>query len=87
VDCKHGQMVLTWLKCLNYYNAATLHEFTPEVYVDIKKYKHSFRLRKVNSTRLQMADELLEQNLIDLNEFEELRKVDHDFRLFSKINI
>jgi len=73
-----------WLKCLNYFHAVSLHELTPEVLRDVTKYKHSFKIRKETSSRLQMASELLEQNLISLIEFEELRKIDHDFRCFVK---
>ena len=78
-DCKHTQMILLWFKCTNYYNALSLHEQTPEVLYDIGRFKNSFKLRKESSGRLQMAAELLDQNLIKKDEFEELRRVDHEF--------
>ena len=75
--------MLLWLKCLNYTHARALHEQTPEVLQDVSKYKHSFKIRKSSSTRLQGAGDLLEQGDINIKEFEELRRIDQDMKRSS----
>ncbi len=79
-DCKNAQLVMVWLKSLNYVHVSELHERTPTVLSAVSRFKSSFRFRRHCSQRLDMAAQLLEQNQITPEEFEELRKVDHDFR-------
>lgn len=72
LDCKTTQLVVTWLKTLNYYHLISLHEHTPEVSADINKYKASFRLRRRIFPRLDMYAKLLENKSISPSEFEEV---------------
>lgn len=81
VDCSNMQIVIIWLKSLNYTHAMTLHDLTPEVNKDIGRFKASFKLqRQPAGSRLDMAAVLLEQKSINADEFEELRRVDQDYR-------
>lgn len=80
IDCKNSQLVITWLKTLNYMHVMTLHEMTPAVLSDVLKFKSSFKIRRQMSNRLDCAARLLEEKSISLPEFEELRQVDHDYR-------
>lgn len=79
-DCKSAQICILWLKLLNYVHALDLHEHTPCVLKDISKYKASFKLRRRQSQRLDMAAELFENGNLTIDEFEELRSVDHSYR-------
>jgi hypothetical protein len=79
-DCKSTQMVVLWLKTLNYYHVTALHEHTANVIQDINRFKASFKLRRRISTRLNMAAMLLESKQISFEEFDELRRVDHEYR-------
>ena len=81
IDCCHIQVVIMWIKTLNYTHAMTLHDLTPEVNKDIGRFKASFKLhRRPAGSRLDMAACLLEQGAINSHEFEELRRVDQDYR-------
>lgn len=79
-DCKHAQMCVLWLKSLNYVHTMTLHELCPSVQKDVNKFRASFRLRRKCSQRLNMAAELLDAGSLKEGEFEELRRVDHEYR-------
>ena len=79
-DCRQTQALVMWFKTLTYLHAMTLHELTPGVSRDVGRYKASFRLRRRASPRLDMAAQLLDQALISAEEFEELRRVDHEYR-------
>eukprot|EP01038_Epipyxis_sp_PR26KG_P010184 gene10184-13702_t len=79
-DCKNAQMAILWFKALNYVHLMNLHEFTPIVQKEVNKFKASFKLRLRTSQRLEMAACLLEDNNLTLDEFDELRQVDHAFR-------
>ena len=79
-NCRNAQACVLWLKTLNYVHAMTMHELVPMVLQDVSKFKTSFKLRRRQSSRLDMAANMLEQGKITLTEFEELRKVDHDYR-------
>lgn len=72
LDCKTTQLVIVWLKTLNYYHLISLHEHTPEVASDIMKFKSSFKLRRRIFPRLDMYAKLLEDKSISLSEFEEV---------------
>ena len=80
MNCRNSQACILWLKTLNYVHAMTMHELIPIVLQDISKFKTSFKLRRRQSSRLDMAANMLEHGKITLAEFEELRKVDHDYR-------
>jgi hypothetical protein len=60
-DCKNTQTYVIWFKTMTYLHAMTLHELTPEIGRDIGRYKASFRLRRRDSTRLEMAAQLFEE--------------------------
>lgn len=79
-SCYNAQVLILWLKALGYANVAELHERTPSVLSGVQRFKSSFRLRRFCSQRLDMAAQLLESGQIELDEFEELRRVDHDYR-------
>ena len=79
INCRNSQIVVMWLKAMNYIHAMRLHEKSPMVVQSISKFKASFKLRRLKSSRLDMAGQMLEQNLINEEEFEELRKVDEAF--------
>ena len=79
-DCRTTQGLVTWFKTLTYLHCMTMHELTPAVGKDIYRYKASFKLRRRASPRLDMAAQLLDQSLINAEEFEELRRVDHEYR-------
>ena len=79
-SCATAQMVILWMKTLNYTHVHTLHELTPEVQTDIHRFKNTFHLRRKLSNRLDMAAELYEEDNITYEEFQELRKVDEDYR-------
>jgi phosphatidylinositol 4-kinase len=79
-NCRNAQACVLWLKTLNYVHAMTMHELIPIVLQDVSKFKTSFKLRRRQSSRLDMAANMLEQGKITLDEFEELRRVDHDYR-------
>lgn len=66
IDCKSTQLIVIWLKKMNYYHVTTLHEHTPAVMTDVIRYKASFKLRRRISTRLDMAATLLENKSISL---------------------
>ena len=70
-------MVIIWLKTLNYMHVSSLHELSPQVQRDLQKFKASFRFRRQQSQRLDMAAQLFEQKSITSEEFEELRRVRH----------
>jgi hypothetical protein len=80
LDCKSSQMIILWLKIINYVHTMDLHEHTLTVLQDISKYKSSFRIRRRISQRLDMAAQLFESGAITAEEFEELRIVDHAYR-------
>lgn len=80
IDCRNTQFCVMWLKSMNYIHVMNLHELTPLVANDLLKFKATFLLRKRQSSRLNMASQLLDQGNITLQEFEELRKVDNDYR-------
>ena len=80
MNCRNSQACILWLKTLNYVHAMTMHELIPIVLQDVSKFKTSFKLRRRQSSRLDMAANMLEQGKITPAEFEELRKVDHDYR-------
>jgi len=79
-DCRDAQCCLVWMKNLCYVHIMALHELTPSVNTEVFKFKSSFRLRRRSSQRLDMAAQLLEQGNINLREFEELRRVDYEYR-------
>lgn len=80
-DCCNIQVAILWLKSLNYTHAMTLHDLTPAVNRDIGRFKASFKLnRRPAGSRLDMAAMLLEQGNVNPDEFEELRRVDHDYK-------
>jgi hypothetical protein len=81
LDCKNAQSCVLWLKSLNYVHVMTMHEFSTEVLTDIQRFEASFLVRKRLSHRLEMASQLLNQNQITLTEFEELRKIDQEYRV------
>ena len=85
-NCKSTQCCLIWMKNMCYIHIMHLHEMTPAVQTDIKKFKSSFKLRRKDSTRLDMAAQLLEQQNISPSEFEELRVVDCEYRLENVIS-
>lgn len=60
-DCKSTQVYVIWFKTLTYLHAMTLHELSPEIGKDIGRYKASFKLRRRESVRLEMAAQLLEE--------------------------
>ena len=80
LDCKLAQCCVLWLKNLTYVHIMNLHELTPMVNIEVVKFKASFKLRRKTSRGLDMAAQLLDQENINLGEFEELRRVDHEFR-------
>lgn len=80
-DCKSAQTCLLWLKAMNYVSVAELHERTPDVMTCVNRFKVSFKFRRQCSQALEQAAQLLDMQEISLEEFEELRRVDHDFRL------
>lgn len=80
IDCKNAQMIILWLKIMNYSHVMALHEFTPAVSTDITRFKSSFKIRRHVSQRLDMAAMLFEKFSITADEFEELRRVDHEYR-------
>ena len=61
VDCKNTQTYVIWFKTMTYLHAMTLHELSPEIGRDIGRYKASFRLRRRDSARLEMAALLFEE--------------------------
>jgi hypothetical protein len=79
-NCKLTQACVLWIRSLNYVHVMNIHEFSPGVSKDIVRYKATFKLRRRLSTSMEMAAALLEQKDIDLNDYEELRQVDHDYR-------
>lgn len=79
-NCRNAQACVLWLKTLNYVHAMTMHELVPIVLQDVGKFKTSFKLRRRQSSRLDMSANMLEQGKITEEEFEELRRVDHDYR-------
>ena len=60
-DCKNTQTYVIWFKTMTYLHAMTLHELSPEIGKDIGRYKASFKLRRRESGRLEMAAQLLEE--------------------------
>ena len=80
-DCKYAQTCLIWLKTMNYVSVAELHERTPAVLSEVTRFKASFKFRRQCSQALEHAARLLDMEEISLPEFEELRRIDHDFRL------
>jgi hypothetical protein len=80
-DCKNAQSCVLWLKTLNYVHVMNLHEHSPEVLTDIQRFESSFQIRKRHSHRLEMASQLLRQGQITMTEFEELRRIDQDYRV------
>ena len=60
-DCKSTQTYVIWFKTMTYLHAMTLHELTPGIGRDIGRYKASFKLRRRESGRLEMAAQLLEE--------------------------
>lgn len=79
-DCKCAQTCLLWLKEMNYVNVADLHERSLSVLTGVHRFKASFKFRRQCSQALEHAAQLLDMDEISLEEFEELRRVDHDFR-------
>ena len=79
-DCHNAQCCLVWLKSVVYVHTLALHELTPEVLRRVDRFKASFRLRRRTSPRLDMAASLKEQQQVSDVEFEELRRVDHEYR-------
>ncbi len=80
IDCKQSQIIVLWLKTMNYVHTMDLHEMTDMVVKDVSKFKASFKLRRRLSQRLDMAAELYEAGNLNSEEFEELRQVDHAYR-------
>ena len=81
IDCKNSQLIIIWLKTINYMHLMLLHELTPAVVNDIVKFKSSFKLRRQCSSSLDNAAKLLlEEKEISLDEFEQLKKLDHESR-------
>ena len=78
--CVSAQALIIWLKTVNYTHVSALHNLTQEVLKETKKFKASFRLRRRDSERLDMAAQLLDQGNISYAEFQELRQVDEDYR-------
>jgi hypothetical protein len=81
-DCKNAQVCIYWLKMLNYSHVMTMHEFTSSAVTEIHRHKCSFKLRRRLSQRLDMAAMLLEKEDITPDEFEELRRVDYEYRRY-----
>ena len=79
-DCHNAQCCLVWLKSVVYVHTLALHELTPEVLRRVDRFKASFRLRRRTTPRLDMAASLKEQQQVNDIEFEELRRVDHEYR-------
>mmetsp|Transcript_16896 Transcript_16896/g.25457 ORF Transcript_16896/g.25457 Transcript_16896/m.25457 type:complete len:1193 (+) Transcript_16896:119-3697(+) len=79
-DCREAQACLVWLKSLVYVHTLSLHERTEEVLAGVDRFKASFKIRRKVSKRLDQAAELKEQHQLSESEFEELRKVDHEYR-------
>jgi phosphatidylinositol 4-kinase len=80
-DCKNSQLIIIWLKTINYMHLMTLHELTPAVVNDIIKFKSSFKLRRQCSSSLDNAAKLLlDEKAISIDEFENLKQLDHDYR-------
>lgn len=79
-DCKLSQMCVLYLKMLNYTHLLDLHDLSPAVLKDTHKFKASFKLRRRQSARLDMAADLYEGGNLTAEEFEELREVDHAYR-------
>lgn len=80
LDCKNAQIVIIWLKSLNYIHAMNLHELSPIVLEDLTKFKATFKLQRRQYERLDMAAQLLDTNDIDATEFRELCKVNQEAR-------
>ena len=80
MQCSLTQSVILWFKTLNYINASEIHELTPEVNKEIRKFKDTFKLRRARSERLDMAACLLEEGNISMEEFQVLRELDDDYR-------
>ena len=78
--CHNAQTLLLWLKSLNYIHNLQQHELTPQVIHQSSRFKATFKLRRRYSPRLNMAASLLEEGQISEEEYNELRKVDEDFR-------
>eukprot|EP00605_Chrysophyceae_sp_TOSAG23-4_P000441 GSChrysophyteH1.ASY1.ANO1.499.1 assembled CDS len=78
--CSNSQAAILWLKTLNYTRVHKLHEMTPDVQSNVLQYKDSFKLRRQESSRLDMAAQLLDEGQLTTSEFQELRKVDEDYR-------
>jgi len=78
--CSDAQMSLLWLKKLLNVHALLLHDRTPDVLTNVNRYKASFKLRRASSSRLDMAASLREQDSVTDEEFEELRRVDYEYR-------
>ena len=61
LDCKNTQTYVIWFKTMTYLHAMTLHELTPAIGKDVGRYKASFKLRRRESSRLEMAALLMEE--------------------------
>ena len=70
LQCSLTQSVILWFKTLNYINASEIHDLTPEVNKEIRKFKDTFKLRRTRSERLDMAACLLEEGNISMDEFQ-----------------